>query len=154
LKYLYASCAYKSVTIIYKASYVPIHSLLNLFTWLKATLAHLRTALNSIKYFNVQVPFAKEGTRQYGSEIALHPNGRFLYVSNRGDGAILVFEVKDEGSPLLEQKYVVPSGGTWPRHFALLGNNHLLSADQFNHKVKQSLNEQWKHKIISKGLML
>jgi 6-phosphogluconolactonase len=50
------------------------------------------------------------------AEIALHPNGKFLYASNRGDDSIAVFSVDRESGKLtvVEQ---VPSGGRTPRHF-------------------------------------
>jgi len=51
-----------------------------------------------------------------GAEIVLHPNGRFLYVSNRGNSnTIAIFRIGDDGLP-------VPAGhvsayGTGPRFF-------------------------------------
>ena len=36
--------------------------------------------------------------KNYGAEIAVHPNGRFLFCSNRGHGAIAVFAIADSGS--------------------------------------------------------
>ena len=35
---------------------------------------------------------------QNGAEIALHPNEKWLYCSNRGNGAILVYTVLDDGN--------------------------------------------------------
>lgn len=60
------------------------------------------------------------------SEIAVGPDGRFLYVANRGVGTIAVFAL--EGFlpvPVAE----VDTGGEWPRHFAL-GGPHLYVADE------------------------
>ena len=34
---------------------------------------------------------------EYGAEIALHPNEKWLYVSHRGTGAIIVFEILKDG---------------------------------------------------------
>ncbi len=79
----------------------------------------------------------KISTRQPGStgangaaEIALHPSGKFLYASNRGDDTIAVFSVDRESGKLtvVEQ---VPSGGHTPRMFALdPDGTHLLVANQ------------------------
>ena len=80
-----------------------------------------------------KVPYIVEGAtagnRQYGSGIELAPDGRTLYVSNRGDGAILVFSVLEE-SPFLAQIQTVKSGGTWPRYICLAGGKYLLAPDE------------------------
>ncbi len=52
------------------------------------------------------------------AEVALHPNGRFLYVSNRGHDSIAVFAV-DGRTGLLSPVEFKPAGGRNPRHFAL-----------------------------------
>lgn len=51
------------------------------------------------------------------SELAVHPNGRFLYASNRGDDTIGIFRIDDEGllSPIAWQK----THGEIPRFFTL-----------------------------------
>ncbi len=53
----------------------------------------------------------------YVSEIKLSPDARFLYVSNRGDNSLAIFKVLDNGK--LERIDIVPTGGKFPRHFAL-----------------------------------
>lgn len=53
----------------------------------------------------------------YVSEIKLSPDARFLYVSNRGDNSLAIFKVLDDGQ--LERIALVPTGGKFPRHFAL-----------------------------------
>jgi len=75
-----------------------------------------------------EVEGATAGTRQYGSGIELAPDGRTLYVSNRGDGAVLVFSVL-EASPFLRQIQTAKSSGTWPRYFCLAGK-YLLAPDE------------------------
>jgi 6-phosphogluconolactonase len=52
------------------------------------------------------------------AEIAVHPSGKFLYVSNRGLDSIAVFAI-DTKSGRLTQMGGVPTGGKEPRHFAL-----------------------------------
>lgn len=53
----------------------------------------------------------------YVSEIKLSPDARFLYVSNRGDNSIAIFKVNNDGT--LERIDIVPTGGKFPRHFAI-----------------------------------
>ncbi len=53
----------------------------------------------------------------YVSEIKLSPDARFLYVSNRGDNSLAIFKVLDDGK--LERIDIVPTGGKFPRHFAI-----------------------------------
>lgn len=53
----------------------------------------------------------------YVSEIKLSSDAKFLYVSNRGDNSLAIFKVLDDGQ--LERIDVVPTGGKFPRHFAL-----------------------------------
>jgi 6-phosphogluconolactonase len=53
----------------------------------------------------------------YVSEIKLSADAKFLYVSNRGDNSLAVFSVADDGA--LERIAIVPTGGKFPRHFAI-----------------------------------
>ena len=72
-------------------------------------------------------------TRQYGSAIKLHPNGKDLYISNRGTGAILIFEVLEND---LKQVQTLPLKGTWPRDFTFLSDGkYLFVADQFANDI-------------------
>lgn len=54
------------------------------------------------------------------AEIRVHPNGRFLYGSNRGHDSIAVFAI-DAATGLLSSQpiEIVPTGGKNPRNFAL-----------------------------------
>ena len=58
------------------------------------------------------------------AEIAAHPSGKWLYVSNRGDDSIAVFSVLLDGNLVLAD--TVSSGGRWPRQFALDPNGRWL----------------------------
>jgi 6-phosphogluconolactonase len=64
------------------------------------------------------------------AEIVLHPSGKFLYTSNRGDDSIAVFAVNGKSGKLrLVQR--VSSGGKAPRHFAIDPlAKHLLAANE------------------------
>ena len=53
----------------------------------------------------------------YVSEIKLSPDARFLYVSNRGDDSLAIFKVLKDGR--LERTGLLPTGGKFPRHFAI-----------------------------------
>jgi len=65
----------------------------------------------------------------YVSEIKLSPDARFLYVSNRGDDSIAIFRVADDGS--LSRTALVPTGGKFPRHFAITPcGQGLIAANQ------------------------
>lgn len=51
------------------------------------------------------------------SELALSRDGRRLYVANRGNDTITTFAVEQDGLLPVDE---VSTGGTWPRHFAVL----------------------------------
>lgn len=52
------------------------------------------------------------------AEVRVHPNGKFLYGSNRGHDSIAVFAIAPENGRLTPVE-IVPSGGKTPRNFAL-----------------------------------
>jgi 6-phosphogluconolactonase len=52
------------------------------------------------------------------AEIRVHPNGRFIYASNRGHDSIAVF-ARDPQEGTLSLVQLVPCGGKYPRNFAL-----------------------------------
>lgn len=69
------------------------------------------------------------------AEIALHPNGKFLYASNRGDDSITVFAVRSRKGTLSAIE-TVPTGGKTPRNFALdPAGNWLFAANQDSNTV-------------------
>jgi len=51
------------------------------------------------------------------AEIRIHPNGRFVYASNRGHDSLAVFAVSADGTLRLVE--ITPCGGQHPRNFAL-----------------------------------
>ena len=64
------------------------------------------------------------------AEVQVHPNGKFVYGSNRGDDSIVGFEIDPKSSEL---KFVgnTKSGGKMPRNFALdPSGSWLLAANQ------------------------
>jgi len=53
-----------------------------------------------------------------GAEIAVHPNGKFVYASNRGDASITTFRI-DSGRGTITSAGRVSTQGKTPRNFAL-----------------------------------
>jgi 6-phosphogluconolactonase len=69
------------------------------------------------------------------AEIALHPNGKFLYGSNRGHDSIVVFAVDQNTGKLTFVEHQSTQGRT-PRHFAIDPSGHwLLAEDQGSDSV-------------------
>lgn len=68
--------------------------------------------------------------RNDAAEIAVHPNGKFLYTSNRGHDSIAAFSM-DKGAGRLTVIGQFPTQGKEPRHFAIdPAGRHLLVANQ------------------------
>jgi 6-phosphogluconolactonase len=69
------------------------------------------------------------------AEIAVHPNGKFLYVSNRGNESIAVFAIHPGNvAPTLVAH--VPTGGKEPRHFAIdPSGQYLLAENQLSDNI-------------------
>jgi 6-phosphogluconolactonase len=73
--------------------------------------------------------------RNDAAEIAMHPSGRFLYTSNRGNDTIAVFNVQQRGGKL-SLAANVPTGGKEPRHFALdPAGNFLFAENQHSDNI-------------------
>ena len=69
------------------------------------------------------------------AEIAIHPDGKFLYGSNRGHDSIAVFAV-DQKTGNLTSIERVPSGGVKPRTFEIdPSGSYLFVANQISNKV-------------------
>ncbi len=63
------------------------------------------------------LPAGFSGTSK-AAEIAIHPSGKFLYTSNRGDDSIAVFTInRATGKLTFLQR--ISSGGNAPRHFTI-----------------------------------
>jgi len=73
--------------------------------------------------------------KSYPAEIAVSPDGRFLYGSNRGHDSIASFAI-DASTGRLRPTGHTPTGGSWPRHLALdPTGTFLLVANQKSNSV-------------------
>jgi 6-phosphogluconolactonase len=69
------------------------------------------------------------------AEVAVHPSGRFLYVSNRGLDSIAIFAI-DPKKGTLTQIGGIPTGGKEPRHFTFdPSGNFLFVENQFSDTI-------------------
>jgi 6-phosphogluconolactonase len=69
------------------------------------------------------------------AEIAVHPNGKFLYVSNRGNESIAIFSI-NPGKGTLTPMGGVPTGGKEPRHFAIdPAGKYLFAENQLSDSI-------------------
>jgi 6-phosphogluconolactonase len=69
------------------------------------------------------------------AEAAVHPNGKFLYVSNRGNDSIAIFFI-DAAKGTLTPVGGIPTGGKEPRHFAIdPSGKYLLAENQFSNNI-------------------
>lgn len=98
---------------------------------------HYRTQAGQLEHVQTisTLPEEYDGPANTTAEVLVHPNGRFLYGSNRGSNTIAVFSI-DPGDGQLEAVERVPTGGDWPRNFRLSPEGHfLLVANQRSDSV-------------------
>jgi len=73
--------------------------------------------------------------RNDAAEITIHPSGKCLYTSNRGDDTIAIFSI-DPAKGTLTFIARVPTGGKEPRHFAIdPSGKYLLAENQFSNNI-------------------
>jgi 6-phosphogluconolactonase len=65
------------------------------------------------------------------SEVTMRPDGRFVYVANRGPDTVTTFAWDGERAIRVAE---TSAAGHWPRHMTLLGD-HLYVANQLSHSV-------------------
>ena len=66
--------------------------------------------------------------RNDAAEIAIHPQGKFLYASNRGRDSIAIFGIDSDGGNLTPVAEIL-TGGKEPRHFAIDSAGRFLLAE-------------------------
>ena len=69
--------------------------------------------------------------RNDAAEITVHPSGKFLYASNRGEDTIAVFAIDPQRGTLTHIENV-PTQGKEPRHFAIDPTGRYLLAENQN----------------------
>ena len=76
------------------------------------------------------LPEGYDGPANSTAEVLVHPNGQFLYGSNRGSNTIAVFAI-EQSTGRLSFVELEPTGGDWPRNFRLSPDGgFLLAANQ------------------------
>jgi 6-phosphogluconolactonase len=81
------------------------------------------------------LPTVEPAANISGAEIAVHPNGKFVYSSTRGANTIAVFAI-DADKGTLTPVERVPSGGKTPRNFAIDPTGaYLFAANQDSDNV-------------------
>lgn len=79
--------------------------------------------------------FASKHVVNTVGEVCVHPNGRFVYVSNRGDQSLAVY-ARDPVQGSLSLVEIVPCGGEHPRNFELSPDGRwLLCANRDTNNV-------------------
>jgi 6-phosphogluconolactonase len=69
------------------------------------------------------------------AEVAVHPNGKFLYVSNRGNDSIAILSI-DGSKGTLTPIGGIPTEGKEPRHFAIdPTGRYLLAENQLSNTI-------------------
>ena len=67
--------------------------------------------------------------------IRKHPNGKYIYASNRGHNSIAVFEIKDNGKSL-DRLQIESSNSNWPRDFNITPDGqYLVCAHEKSHNL-------------------
>ncbi|HBV22341.1 MAG TPA: lactonase family protein [Jeotgalicoccus sp.] len=67
--------------------------------------------------------------------IRKHPNGKYIYASNRGHNSIAVFEIKESGKAL-DRLQIESTNGNWPRDFNITPDGeYLVCAHEKSHNV-------------------
>jgi 6-phosphogluconolactonase len=89
------------------------------------------------------------------AEIEIHPSGRFLYASNRGDGnSVAVFAI-DPGKGTLTPVEITPTQGKTPRSFAIDPTGTLLfAANQQSNNIVIFRIDQTTGKLTPTGQVL
>ncbi len=92
--------------------------------------------------------------RNDAAEIAIHPNGKFLYTSNRGHESIAVFAIEPK-TGTLTLVADVPTGGKEPRHFALdPTGQYLLAENQLSGNIVEFRIDPVTGKLTATGEVL
>jgi 6-phosphogluconolactonase len=73
-----------------------------------------------------------DGVRNYPSHLGLSPDGRTIFLSNRGVDCLTAFVVSGESLVAVAD---YPTHGRWPRHFGGDGSSSVFVASQDDDRV-------------------
>jgi 6-phosphogluconolactonase len=106
----------------------------------------------TLKEFQAISTLPKDFTGSNNSaELEVHPNGRFLYASNRGHDSIAVFAVDPTTKSLTLIEHV-PTQGKMPRNFAIgPTGTYLLAANQNTNNIVVFRIDQKTGRLTSTG---
>jgi 6-phosphogluconolactonase len=92
--------------------------------------------------------------RNDAAEIAIHPNGKFLYASNRGHESIAMLAIEPK-TGMLTLVADAPTGGKEPRHFALdPTGQYLLAENQLSGNIVEFRIDPATGKLTATGEVL
>ena len=74
-----------------------------------------------------------------GAEILAGPDGKYLYISSRGSGVVVVYKVQDDNTLARLQEFKL--AGTWPRSMAIK-DQMMLVIDQYGDNVDRQVEEK------------
>jgi 6-phosphogluconolactonase len=93
-------------------------------------------------------------SKNYCADIHVHPNGRYLYGSNRGHNSIAVFSI-DPLKGKLMSKGLTSTEGDYPRNFAIdPSGQFLLAANQLSNNIFSFLIKTETGELIPTGYMI
>ncbi len=127
----------------YAYSINELASTVSAFTW--------NAASGELKEFQSisTLPDGFSGTNST-AEVVVHPNGKFLYGSNRGHHSIAMFTIAATGR--LTAQGQMPSGGEWPRNFNIDPSGlFLIAANERSDRLAVFAIDQTTGKLTATG---
>jgi len=110
----------------------------NKFAYVISEIGHTVTALSNdggsgkLQTLQTVTTLPKDFTgRNDDAEVHVHPSGKFLYASNRGDDSIAIYAI-DQSKGTLTQLAITHTGGKEPRSFEIDPTGKLLFAENQN----------------------
>jgi 6-phosphogluconolactonase len=131
------------------------------FAYVVAEMGHTVTVFSNdaasgrLKSLQTVTTLPKDFTgRNDDAEIQIHPSGKFLYASNRGDDSIAIYAI-DAVKGTLTSVGIVPTGGKEPRSFEIDPTGTLLFAEnQKSDNIMVFSIDQTTGRLISTGKIL
>lgn len=87
-----------------------------------------------------RVPASRTGVTNFPSHIATSAAGDLVYIANRGPDTISAFAVAADASLTMVDE--VPTGGQWPRHFAIDGDQLYVANQNSANVARFRLDDQ------------